>query len=121
MRAAEAGHRVIGYDIDPIRVGRLARGDSYIEDIPAGRLLPIVENGSYRPTTDLADLAAFDVGLITVPTPLRDGVPDLSYIEAAGETLAAHLRPGATVVLESTTYPGTTEEVLAPLLEKGSG
>ncbi|GAA2045826.1 nucleotide sugar dehydrogenase [Streptomyces cheonanensis] len=121
VRAAEAGHRVIGYDIDPIRVGRLARGDSYVEDIPAGRLLPIVENGSYLPTTDLADLAAFDLGVITVPTPLRDGIPDLSYIEAAGGMLAAHLRPGSTVVLESTTYPGTTEELLAPLLEKGSG
>ncbi|MGK4579903.1 hypothetical protein [Kitasatospora sp. HPMI-4] len=61
------------------------------------------------------------VVVITVPTPLREGVPDLSCIEAAGEAPAAHLRPGATVLLESTTYPDTAEELLAPLLEKGSG
>ncbi|MFE9425215.1 nucleotide sugar dehydrogenase [Kitasatospora sp. NPDC006697] len=121
VRSAEAGHQVIGYEIDRRRVSRLADGDSYIEDIPDTRLRPLLAAGRYRPTSDPAALAGFDLAVITVPTPLRDGVPDLSYIEAAGEVLAGHLRPGATVVLESTTYPGTTEELLAPLLEKGSG
>jgi nucleotide sugar dehydrogenase len=80
-----------------------------------------LQTGRYRPTDDPADLAGFDICVITVPTPLRDGVPNLSYIESAGRSVAAHLRPGATVILESTTYPGTTEELLCTLLEEGSG
>lgn len=67
-----------------------------------------------------ADLAGFDIAVISVPTPLRDGSPDLSYIQAAATELGGHLRPGACVVLESTTYPGTTEELVAPLLEDAS-
>ncbi|GAA1252356.1 nucleotide sugar dehydrogenase [Kitasatospora nipponensis] len=121
VRAAEVGYQVVGYDVDPRRVERLARGESYVEDIPAERLAPLLAAGAYRPTTDPAAVAGFDIAVITVPTPLRDGVPDLSYIEASATLLGEHLRPGATVVLESTTYPGTTEELLAPLLEKGSG
>ncbi|MFF7632501.1 nucleotide sugar dehydrogenase [Kitasatospora sp. NPDC008050] len=121
VRAAEAGHQVVGYDIDRRRIARLAEGDSYVEDIPDERLRPLLADGSYRPSTDPADLAEFDVAVITVPTPLRDGVPDLSCIEASGRLLAERLRPGALVVLESTTYPGTTDELLTPLLEKGSG
>ena len=74
-----------------------------------------------RATDDPADLAGFDVAVISVPTPLRDGMPDLSFIEQAGATLGAHLRPGACVVLESTTYPGTTTELLGPILEEASG
>jgi UDP-N-acetyl-D-glucosamine dehydrogenase len=121
VRAAEVGHEVVGYDVDAVRVGHLARGESYVEDIPAERLRAVLADRSYRPSTDPADCAGFDVALITVPTPLRDGVPDLSYVEACAELLAGHLRPGATVVLESTTYPGTTEEVVQPILEKISG
>ncbi|MFE0687998.1 nucleotide sugar dehydrogenase [Streptomyces xiamenensis] len=121
VRAAEVGHQVVGYDIDPHRVDKLTRGESYIEDITTDRLRLVLGSGNYQPSADRADLAGYDVGVITVPTPLHEGVPDLSYIEAAGEALAAHMRPGTTVVLESTTYPGTTEELLAPLLEKGSG
>ncbi|MBD4395675.1 nucleotide sugar dehydrogenase, partial [Xanthomonas citri pv. citri] len=67
------------------------------------------------------DAAGFDVAVITVPTPLRDSLPDLSFIESAGASLAEHVTPGATVILESTTYPGTTDELLVPILEKGSG
>ena len=67
------------------------------------------------------DVAGFDVAVISVPTPLRDGLPDLSYIEQAGRNLARFLRPGCCVVLESTTYPGTTTELLGPILEEGSG
>jgi UDP-N-acetyl-D-glucosamine dehydrogenase len=121
VRAAEVGHEVVGYDVDTVRIGRLARGESYVEDIPAERLRAVLADRSYRPSTDPADCAGFDVALITVPTPLREGAPDLSYIEACTEMLAGHLRPGATVVLESTTYPGTTEEVVRPILEKISG
>ncbi len=75
----------------------------------------------YRPTADAADVAGFDVAVISVPTPLRDGLPDLSYIEMAGANLARHLRPGGCVILESTTYPGTTTELLEPILAEGSG
>jgi len=121
VRAAEVGHQVVGYDVDERRIKRLAVGESYVEDIPAERLRPLLDGGAYLPSADPADVAGFDVAVITVPTPLRDGVPDLSYIEASARLLGRHLRPGATVVLESTTYPGTTEELLAPLLEEGSG
>ncbi|MEU9133441.1 nucleotide sugar dehydrogenase [Kitasatospora sp. NPDC048540] len=121
VRAAEVGHDVIGYDVDERRIKRLAVGESYVEDIPAERLRPLLDSGAYLPTAEEGDVAGFDIAVITVPTPLRDGVPDLSYIESSARLLASHLRPGATVVLESTTYPGTTEELLAPLLEEGSG
>ncbi|MBC2873787.1 MULTISPECIES: nucleotide sugar dehydrogenase [Streptomyces] len=120
-RAAEVGHQVVGYEIDRDRLAHLVGGTSYVEDIPDERLRPLLATGSYRPSADPATLTGFDLAVITVPTPLRYGVPDLTHIKAAGETLAGHLRPGATVVLESTTYPGTTEELLGPVLEKGSG
>jgi UDP-N-acetyl-D-glucosamine dehydrogenase len=121
MRAAEAGHEVIGYDTDAARVGRLAAGDSYIEDVPAEQLAKTLASGSFRPTTDAHACAGFDVAVIATPTPLRDGLPDLSYIDAAAKTLAGYLRPGATVILESTSYPGTTQEYVQPMLEQGSG
>jgi UDP-N-acetyl-D-glucosamine dehydrogenase len=121
VRAAEVGHRVVGYDIDRHRIKRLADGESYVEDISSERIRAVLRSGAYS-ATDAADaLAGFDIAVITVPTPLRDGVPDLSYIEACSRTLGAHLRPGATVVLESTTYPGTTEELMVPILEEVSG
>jgi UDP-N-acetyl-D-glucosamine dehydrogenase len=121
MRAAEAGHEVIGYDTDASRVGRLAAGDSYIEDVPAEQLAKALASGSFRPTTDADACAGFNVAVIATPTPLRDGLPDLSYIDAAARTLARYLRAGATVVLESTSYPGTTQEYVQPMLEQGSG
>jgi UDP-N-acetyl-D-glucosamine dehydrogenase len=121
MRAAEAGHEVIGYDTDAARVGRLAAGDSYIEDVPAEQLAKALASGSFRPTTDADACAGFNVAVIATPTPLRDGLPDLSYIDAAAKTLSRYLRPGATVILESTSYPGTTQEYVQPMLEQGSG
>jgi UDP-N-acetyl-D-glucosamine dehydrogenase len=121
VRAAECGHDVVGYEVDPVRAARLTRGESYVEDVPGERLAAVVAAGRYRASTMARDCAGFDLAVITVPTPLRDGAPDLTYIEASGKTLARFLHPGATVVLESTTYPGTTEEVLAPILEEGSG
>ena len=121
MRAVEVGYRVVGFDVDDDRVKRLASGESYVEDIPSEQLAAATETGRYEASSDARALRGFDVAVITVPTPLREGNPDLSYIEMAASTLARFLRPGATVVLESTTYPGTTEELVGPLLEDGSG
>ncbi|UKL01478.1 MULTISPECIES: nucleotide sugar dehydrogenase [unclassified Streptomyces] len=121
VRAAEVGHKVVGFDVDAQRVKRLVLGESYVEDIPHARLAPLLSTGAYRPTLDSSDCADFDVAIVTVPTPLRDGVPDLSHVEDAARMLGRHLGRGATVVLESTTYPGTTEEVFGPLLEHASG
>ena len=121
MRAVEQGYRVIGVDLDARRIDSLRAGESYVDDIPNAQLRDALAAGSYTPTTDYADAAGFDVAVITVPTPLRDSLPDLSFIESSGASLAALLTAGATVVLESTTYPGTTEELLVPILESGSG
>ncbi|MGR4880752.1 nucleotide sugar dehydrogenase [Streptomyces sp. LARHCF249] len=121
VRAAEVGHQVIGYDVDARRVKSLAAGESYVEDVSSQRLNRALELGTYRPTELARDCGGFDVAVVTVPTPLHDGAPDLRYIEESARTLARYLRPGATVVLESTTYPGTTEELFAPILEDGSG
>ncbi|MEW1914811.1 nucleotide sugar dehydrogenase [Kitasatospora sp. NPDC085895] len=121
VRAAEAGHRVVGYDVDLHRIKQLTAGESYVEDVTSSQLGAVLDSGAYSPTADAAELAGFDIAVITVPTPLRDGVPDLTHIESCARTLATHLRPGATVILESTTYPGTTEELLLPALEQTSG
>ncbi|MGW2556321.1 nucleotide sugar dehydrogenase [Streptomyces sp. NPDC001635] len=120
VRAAEVGHRVIGYDVDAHRVQQLDAGHSYVEDVTSARLRAVLGSGAYSATTGAAVLAGFDMAVITVPTPLRDGVPDLTYIETCARTIGEYLRPGATVVLESTTYPGCTEELLLPILEKAS-
>jgi UDP-N-acetyl-D-glucosamine dehydrogenase len=121
MRAAQVGHWVTGFEPDPARLARLIEGDSYVEDVADAVLHEQLATGRYRPSSDAASLAGFDVAVIAVPTPLRDRTPDLSAVESAAQALAGHLRPGATVVLESTTYPGTTEELIAPILEAGSG
>ena len=118
LRATEVGFPVVGYDVDPARVDALAAGRSYVEDVPDDRLAAARAAG-YVPTHDPDDLRDFDVAVITVQTPLRENIPDLSFIEAAARDLAAWLRPGALVVLESTTYPGTTDELLRPILEEG--
>jgi UDP-N-acetyl-D-glucosamine dehydrogenase len=121
MRAVEAGLDVVGLDVDADRVKRLASGESFVEDIPTDRLGRALGSGRYRPSTDYTDAEGFDVCVITVPTPLRDGTPDLSFVEQAGVGIGPYVRPGCTVILESTTYPGTTEELLRPLLESASG
>src|SRR5688572_11003969 len=117
MRAVEVGYDVVGFEVDEGRATRLAAGDSYVGDIPSERLAGALATGRYRPSSDVADLADFDVAIISVPTPLRDGAPDLSFIEDAAKVLAPHVSAGSCVILESTTYPGTTEELVAPLLE----
>ncbi|WP_404954130.1 nucleotide sugar dehydrogenase [Streptomyces sp. 147326] len=121
VRAVEAGYSVLGVDTDELRVKRLGACDSYIEGVDDARLMAITDSGHFRAATDYDAIDGFDVCVITVPTPLREGVPDLSFVECAGRSIAPHISPGATVVLESTTYPGTTESLLLPLLEAGSG
>ncbi|MEZ5177671.1 MAG: nucleotide sugar dehydrogenase [Acidimicrobiales bacterium] len=121
VRAVEQGHDVVGFDLDARKIDELAAGTSYIEDIPDSRLAACLATGRYKPSSDPADLAGFDIAVISVPTPLAEGTPDLTYIESSAEQLGAHLSPGACVILESTTYPGTTEELVAPILEEASG
>ena len=121
MRAVEVGHHVTGFDVSVDRVKRLAAAESYVEDVKDEHLAEALASGRYVPSTEARACAGFDIAVITVPTPLREGIPDLSYIESSSQTLARYLRPGATVVLESTTYPGTTEELVAGILEEGSG
>ncbi|MET7794768.1 nucleotide sugar dehydrogenase, partial [Micrococcus luteus] len=121
VRAVEAGYSVVGVDTDELRVKRLGACDSYIEGVDDACLMAVADSGYFRATSDYDGTDGFDVCVITVPTPLREGVPDLSFVECAGRSIAPHISPGATVVLESTTYPGTTESLLRPLLEAGSG
>ena len=121
MRALAVGHRVVGFDTDQERVKRLAKGESYIEDVSSSELTAALESDRYRPTDSATDCAGFEIAVITVPTPLKESVPDLSFIEAAAWIVGRHVEPGTCVVLESTTYPGTTTELLAPILEEASG
>ncbi len=121
VRAAQVGHSVVGFDVDTDRIKRLAAGESYVDDVPSAELQEILDAGTFHPSADPRSCAGFDVAVIAVPTPLREGTPDLHYIEQSARTLARYLRPGATVALESTTYPGTTTDLVAPLLEEGSG
>jgi UDP-N-acetyl-D-glucosamine dehydrogenase len=119
MRAVEMGFPVVGLEASAARANALSAGRSYVSDVPDGQLRAALEGG-YRAVSDPADAGPFDIAVITVPTPLRDGAPDLSFVEHAAGTLAQRLRAGALVVLESTTYPGTTDELVRPILE-GSG
>lgn len=121
MRAVEVGYNVIGIDLNVRRITSLRNGESYVGDISNEELGAALSSGRYLPTTDYVDGADFDIAVITVPTPLKEGLPDLTFIEESSRSLAPHLRAGATVILESTTYPGTTQELLVPILESGSG
>lgn len=121
VRATEVGYDVTGYEVNVARVEALSAGISHVEDIPDERLRAALDTGRYRASADARSLAGFDIAVISVPTPMAEGQPDLSHIEDAARTLARYLRPGATVILESTTYPGTTEELVGPILEEGSG
>jgi len=117
MRAVEVGFDVVGLEASPERAAALQSGSSYVADVSDDQLGRALAAG-YRAVNDPADAGPFDVAVITVPTPLRDGAPDLAYVEDAATTLARRLRAGALVVLESTTYPGTTDELMRPLLEQ---
>jgi UDP-N-acetyl-D-glucosamine dehydrogenase len=119
---AEAGCHVLLVDVVEPVVEALNRGESHIEDVEGDRLKPLVDAGLIRATTDYDDLKDADAILIALPTPLsRQREPDLSIVEAATRGIAKVLREGQVVVLESTTWPGTTREILQPILEEGSG
>lgn len=121
VRAVQAGYNVIGIDTEPSKTAALNSGSSYIGDVSDAALSAALASGRYEARSDYDGIDGFDYAVITVPTPLRDSLPDLTYIESATRSLAASLTPGATVILESTTSPGTTAEVVVPLLEAGSG
>ena len=119
---AEAGQDVLLVDISPERVERINKGDSYIEDVPSPVLGALVEAGRVRATTDYDELKGVEAILIALPTPLsKQREPDLTIVMSAVEQIATRLQPGQMVVLESTTYPGTTRDRLRPVLEQGSG
>lgn len=120
MRAVEVGYRVIGVDLDHRRTEALQQGTSFVEDISDETVRSALDSGRFVPTVDYSHATNFGIAVITVPTPLRETLPDLSFIESAARSLAPFITPGACVILESTTYPGTTEELLIPLLEEGS-
>ncbi|MHC4550569.1 MAG: nucleotide sugar dehydrogenase [Planctomycetota bacterium] len=115
---AKTGMRVTGFEVDPRKVDQLADGESYIGDVPTEELKPLVEDGLFSATTDFDELAEMDVISICVPTPLsktRD--PDMSYVLKATQEVARRLRKDQLIILESTTYPGTTDELVCPELE----
>jgi UDP-N-acetyl-D-glucosamine dehydrogenase len=114
------GFRVLGFDTDASKVAALKAGRSYIRHIPAAEVAAMNATGRFDATADMARLGEPDAILICVPTPLtRHREPDMTYVVATAEAIAARLRPGQLVVLESSTYPGTTEEVVKPILERG--
>jgi len=116
---AQAGFRVTGIDVQQSKVDQLNAGESYIQDIPTDVLRPLVEAGRLEATTEFSVVRDLDTIDICVPTPLRKTKdPDMSYIVSACEEIAKSLKPGTLVILESTTYPGTTDELVLPMLEK---
>jgi UDP-N-acetyl-D-glucosamine dehydrogenase len=115
----KAGFKVIGYDVSTRVIDLLASGKSHIQDVPSAEVAALVKSGAFVATAEAARLAEVDAVSIAVPTPLvktRD--PDMSFVDKATDTLAAHCRPGTLVVLESTTYPGTTRELVQPKFER---
>ncbi|MBS0409752.1 MAG: nucleotide sugar dehydrogenase [Proteobacteria bacterium] len=118
--ACRAGFPVLGFDVDASKISKLRLGQSPVGTVPNETVVAISAGGRFTPIADPEALKAADVVIICVPTPLdRHRNPDLSYIEGTGQMLVKVLRPGQLVVLESTTYPGTTDEVLRPILERG--
>ncbi len=112
------GYAVLGFDIDPAKVEMLNGGKSYIGHLPDSRIAEMVQSRRFEATADPQRFEETDVVLICVPTPLTDArEPDLSFIVKTGESLANHLRRGMLVILESTSYPGTTRDLLVPILE----
>ena len=119
LRFCEKGHSVVGFDTDPVKVSMLNAGKSYIQHIPAEKIAEYVKSGLFSATTDFSQVATRDAMLICVPTPLDERrEPDLSYVEKTALSIGPHLQRDQLIVLESTTYPGTTEELVLPILEK---
>ena len=119
LEAAQAGFQVLGIERNPVRVEKVNRGENYVDDIRDEDLRAVVESGHLRAQADFTGAEELDVIVIAVPTPLdKNLVPDLRYVRHVTEALSEHLRKGQLVSLESTTYPGTTEEVMQPILER---
>ena len=119
LRFAEAGHKVTGFDTDPHKISMLNAGKSYIEHIQQTKIQQFVNSKHFGATTDFSKLKEVDAIIICVPTPLDERrEPDLSYVEETAKSIYPHLQKGQLVSLESTTYPGTTEELVLPILEK---
>lgn len=119
---AQHGFRTIGFDVQQQKVDMVNRGENYIGDVVTSDLRALVESGMLRATSDFSFVRGVDFIAICVPTPLdAHQQPDISYVRSSAEAIARYLHRGAIVVLESTTYPGTTEELLKPILEQGSG
>lgn len=122
VEKAKAGFKVVGFDVQKAKVDMVNSGHNYIGDVVNEDLAAIVASGNLRATTDFATVASCDCVCIAVPTPLdKHQEPDISYVKASTESIAPYLHKDMLVVLESTTYPGTTEELLKPILEKASG
>jgi len=120
VELARAGFTAVGVDLDARKVATIGRGESYIPDVPTADVAEFSRAGRLLAFTDPAIIQTLDTINICVPTPLRKTKdPDLSYVVSAVEMVAKHLRPGHLVILESTTYPGTTDEVVKPILERG--
>jgi nucleotide sugar dehydrogenase len=119
IEIANAGMEVIGLDIQQKRVDALNRGESYVQDVKNDNLKKIAAAGKFQASTDFSLCANADILIICVPTPLdKYKIPDVSYIVNAANEVKKYLRQGQLVILESTTYPGTTEEILLPLLKE---
>ena len=120
LRFADVGQRVTGFDLDQAKIDKLNAGESYIQHIPAAKIREHVQAKHFDATTDFTRLRQMDAVLICVPTPLDERrEPDLSYVEQTARAIAPNLQRSQLIVLESTTYPGTTEELVLPILEKG--
>lgn len=115
----EKGFQSVGFDVDENKIKALSEGKSYIKHIPSSRIEEAIASGKFRATSDYSDLDNCDSILMAVPTPLnKNREPDMSYVIATCEEVAKHIRPGQLIILESTTYPGTTDELMVPILEE---
>lgn len=122
VEKAKAGFKVVGFDVQAAKVNMVNAGQNYIGDVVNEDLAAIVASGNLRATTDFAEVASCDCVCIAVPTPLdKHQQPDISYVKSSTESIAPYMHKDMLIVLESTTYPGTTEELLKPILEKASG
>ena len=111
--------QVAGFDTDPRKIQALNRGESYIKHIPQAEIAALVKSGRFQAYDDFSKLSGMDAAIICVPTPLNEfREPDLSYVEATAESISKYLQKGQLIILESTTYPGTTDELVLPILEK---
>jgi UDP-N-acetyl-D-glucosamine dehydrogenase len=122
VEKAKVGFRVIGIEQNPVRAEYVNTANNYISDVKDDELEQVVKSGKLTATTDFSNVSKMDIIVICVPTPLTKNLtPNLSYIESVTQAISKHLRPGQLVTLESTTYPGTTDEIMRPILEKASG